>query len=83
MCIPIHVSGKGYDRILFRVPLPYKIGEDLYPGNMDEKVRCEAATYIYVREDFLDVPVPMLLGFGFSTDINVSLTLRVRPRNQV
>lgn len=75
MCIPIHVNWNGYKRVLFRVPLPYKIGEDEFPGNLDEKIRCEAATYIYIRQHCPEVPIPMLLGFGFSTGIRVSLLL--------
>ncbi|KIW76720.1 hypothetical protein Z517_09164 [Fonsecaea pedrosoi CBS 271.37] len=68
--VPIHVDWKGLERVLFRVPLPYKIGEDLLPGNMDEKVRCEAAIYIYIHQHCPDVPIPMLLGFGVSTGID-------------
>ncbi|OAL30140.1 hypothetical protein AYO20_08856 [Fonsecaea nubica] len=36
---------------------------------MDEKVRCEATTYIYIHQHCPDVPIPMLLGFGASTEI--------------
>ena len=29
-------------RVLIRFPLLYKVGESAYPGNADEKLRCEA-----------------------------------------
>lgn len=84
LCIPIHVNWNGHKRVLFRVPLPYKIGEDHFPGNVDEKIRCEAATYIYIRQHCPEVPIPMLLGFGLPTGIsftpleNSSLLCRLR-----
>ncbi|KZF25522.1 hypothetical protein L228DRAFT_255211 [Xylona heveae TC161] len=48
----------------FRVPLPFKIGEYFEPGNAEEKVRSEAATYIWIKENCPDVPIPTLRGFG-------------------
>lgn len=75
ICIPVHVKWKGYARVLFRVPLPYKIGEEKEPGKIDEKVRCEAATYIYIQTTCADVPIPRLWGFGFTDGFNVSLVL--------
>nr|KAK5449224.1 hypothetical protein LTR18_002313 [Exophiala xenobiotica] len=79
LCIPIHVNWNGHKRVLFRVPLPYKIGEEFFPGNVDEKIRCEAATYIYIRQCCPEVPIPMLLGFGLSTGISVSLVSLNNP----
>ncbi|KAL4954293.1 hypothetical protein BDW69DRAFT_205332 [Aspergillus filifer] len=38
----------------FRVPLPYKCGERYYPGNCEEKLRSEAATYIWINENCPD-----------------------------
>lgn len=64
--IPIHLNWNGRSRVLLRIPLPYKLGETRYPGNIDEKLRCEAATYAYIQERSPDVPIPMLWGFGFS-----------------
>jgi hypothetical protein len=40
LCIPVHVNWNGHNRVLFCVPLPYKIGEKFCPGNIDEKIRC-------------------------------------------
>ncbi len=35
-------------RIIIRFPLLYKVGELNYPGNIDEKLRCEVVTYIWI-----------------------------------
>ncbi|CAG8426436.1 unnamed protein product [Penicillium salamii] len=49
---------------LIRFPLPYKVGEARNPGNVDEKLRCEAATFIWIHEKCPEVPMPQLWGFG-------------------
>lgn len=69
-CIPVYIVASARhptlpQRLLIRFPLPYKIGEDFYQGNVDEKLRCEAATYIWLRSHCPVVPIPQLLGFGF------------------
>ena len=38
-------------RVIIRFPLPYKVGEAFCPGNVDEKIRCEAATYIWLHQN--------------------------------
>lgn len=50
-CLPIYLvassrTAKLPQKAIIRFPLPYKIGEEHYPGNVDEKLRCEAATYV-------------------------------------
>jgi len=68
VCIPVHVDNWGRHpgrRVVIRFPLPYKIGESTYPGNADEKLRCEAATFIWIQDNCPDVPMPYLWGFGF------------------
>ncbi len=67
MCLPVHVKTKNRPdkRVMFRLPLPYKAGEESFAGNMEEKLRCEAATYIWIRNNCPDVPIPQLLGFAF------------------
>ncbi|EDN94991.1 predicted protein [Sclerotinia sclerotiorum 1980 UF-70] len=52
-------------RVMIRFPLPYKIGESTFPGNADEKLRCEVATFIWIQENCSHVPIPYLWGFGF------------------
>ncbi|KAI9721625.1 MAG: hypothetical protein M1828_005116 [Chrysothrix sp. TS-e1954] len=50
-----------------RFPLPYKVGEAFRPGNADEKIRCEAGAYAWLRENCADVPIPHLYGFAVSS----------------
>jgi hypothetical protein len=45
-------------------PLPYKVGESRNPGNVDEKLRCEAATFIWIHENCPEILIPQLWGFG-------------------
>ena len=75
ICLPVNICGWGKHmgrRVLVRFPLPYKTGEMEHPGNADEKLRCEAATYIWIRENCPDVPIPRLWGFAFSDGHSVS-----------
>lgn len=68
VCIPVYVDHWKKNpgrRVLIRFPLPYKIGESTFPGNADEKLRCEAATYVWMQDHCPDVPIPFLWGFGF------------------
>ncbi|KAL5336614.1 hypothetical protein BJX70DRAFT_400402 [Aspergillus crustosus] len=48
----------------FRVPLPYKAGEHHYLGNCEERLRSEAATYIWINKNCPEVPTAVLRGFG-------------------
>ncbi|OJJ36408.1 hypothetical protein ASPWEDRAFT_49912 [Aspergillus wentii DTO 134E9] len=64
VCIPVYVNSSDH-RVLIRNPLPFKIGEDNYPGNVDEKLRCEVATYIWIRKNCPTVSIPHLYGFAF------------------
>jgi hypothetical protein len=67
VCIPLYVSKQGQDaerRALIRFPLPYKVGEFKNPGNVDEKLRCEAATFIWMHHHCPEVSIPQLWGFG-------------------
>ncbi|KAL4891609.1 hypothetical protein BDV59DRAFT_194291 [Aspergillus ambiguus] len=68
ICIPVFIDQprQPLPKMAFRVPLPYKVGEDFYPGNCEEKLRCEAATYIWIGKNCPDVPIPTLRGFGVS-----------------
>ncbi|RAK95374.1 uncharacterized protein BO80DRAFT_459816 [Aspergillus ibericus CBS 121593] len=54
-------------RVLLRIPLPYCIGEAFRPGNGDEKIRCEAATYAWIETNCPDIPIPKLYVFAAST----------------
>ncbi|KAL1971002.1 hypothetical protein VTN77DRAFT_2836 [Rasamsonia byssochlamydoides] len=68
VCIPVYInrsSACDARTVLVRIPLPFKVGEAEHPGNVDEKLRCEVATYIWMQENCPDVPIPSLFGFGF------------------
>ena len=78
MCVPIHIKENTIyrrRRVLIRFPLPYKVGEKSYPGNADEKLRCEAATYIWIQEKCPGVPIPHLIGFSFSNEYCVRFSI--------
>jgi hypothetical protein len=75
VCIPIYVdnwAGHPGKRVLIRFHLPYKVGESKNPGNSDEKLRCEAATFIWIQENRPSIPIPYLWGFGFAGGRSVS-----------
>ncbi|PWY88822.1 hypothetical protein BO94DRAFT_623886 [Aspergillus sclerotioniger CBS 115572] len=68
VCIPVTVGHPQCNkRVLLRVPLPYRIGEAFRPGNGDEKIRYEAATYAWIGGNCPDVSIPRLYGFAAST----------------
>ncbi|KAK8149964.1 hypothetical protein G3M48_004908 [Beauveria asiatica] len=74
LCVPVHVHIdpvallKVPEFVMIRFPLPYRVGETTRPGNSDEKLNCEAATYAWLRENCPSVPIPRLYGFGLSTN---------------
>ena len=75
VCIPAFVQGRKdgtQKKVIIRIPLPYKLGESENAGNVEEKVRCEAATYIWIRNNCPSVPIPRLWGFGFTGGLCVS-----------
>ncbi|EEP82830.1 predicted protein [Uncinocarpus reesii 1704] len=72
LCVPVTVAGwKGKkqagDRVILRLPLPYRDGEAFRPGNGDEKIRTEAGTYVWLQGQCPEIPIPKLYGFGLST----------------
>ncbi len=75
ICLPVNVSNwskHSGKRVIVRFPLPYKTGDLECPGNADEKLRCEAAAFAWIEENFPDVPIPRLWGFAFSDGYSVS-----------
>ncbi|MCJ1446451.1 MAG: hypothetical protein MMC23_006956 [Stictis urceolatum] len=66
ICIPVSVSNHQIRRVVIRFPIPYKIGEVHFPGNTDEKIITEAATYALLDEICPEVPRPQLLGYALS-----------------
>lgn len=76
LCIPVYIHSSGRARpskLAFRVPLPYKVGEETFPGNAEEKLRSEAATYIWITENCPDIPIPKLRGFGVPGGLSVGI----------
>lgn len=65
-CIPIHISNhpKLPRQVIIRFPQPFKVGEAFDPGNVDEKLRAEAATYIWLRRNCPAIPIPRLFAIG-------------------
>ncbi|KAL9031469.1 MAG: hypothetical protein Q9196_000491 [Gyalolechia fulgens] len=71
MCVPAYVKGWercAEKRVMIRFPLPYKVGEEEVPGNAEEKLRCEAATYAWIQDNCPEIPIVRLLGFSFADD---------------
>ncbi|KAG5207327.1 hypothetical protein GTR04_6868 [Trichophyton interdigitale] len=67
LCIPVYVANPGGEEpipLAFKLPLPYMVGEEEFPGNAEEKLRTEAATHIWVSQNCPDIPLPKLYGFG-------------------
>lgn len=62
LCVPVEV--KGFGHVIIRFPLPYRVGDGFFPGNRDEKVRCEAATYAWMQQHCPAIPIPRLHGFA-------------------
>lgn len=71
VCVPVSIKDwkarkQPGTRVLLRLPLPYRVGEEYCPGNSDEKIRCEAGTYVWLQENCPDIPIPRLYGFATS-----------------
>lgn len=80
VCIRVDVDAQRRDftkQLMIRFPLPYRVGENFCPGNVDEKVCCEVGTYAWLQENCPTVPIPQLYGFGLSTGQTVCPPLYV------
>jgi hypothetical protein len=76
VCIPVGVHDRSGDvirKVLMRCPMGHKLAENRYPGTIDEKIGAEVATYVWMQEHCPDVPIPPLLGFGFSDGRQVGM----------
>lgn len=82
LCIPVTIRDWSREqpgnRVLLRLPLPYKIGEAFRPGNADEKIRCEAGTYAWLQEKHPSIPIPRLYGFSLSSGESVGLSIIIK-----
>ena len=77
--VVIPVTTGGNTRVVIRCPLPPKIAEDRNPGSIDEKLACEAATYIWMQENCSSIRIPFLHGFGFRDGRHVCANLLCSP----
>ncbi|CRK42141.1 hypothetical protein BN1708_008672 [Verticillium longisporum] len=67
VCVMVAVKSSGRSTTyVLRCPFPHRVAESQYPGTMDEKLRCEVATYIWIEEHCRDIPIPKLHAFGFT-----------------
>lgn len=69
ICIQIYMFEKHHSRlfpaVMFRVALPFGVGEGFCPGTVEEKIRSEAANYAWLEKFSPTVPIPRLVGIGF------------------
>lgn len=72
VCIPVYLDNKTQNpSLIVRLPLPYRVGETLNPGNADEKILCEVGTYAWLQQNCPKLPIPRLHGYGLSTGQSV------------
>jgi hypothetical protein len=53
VCAPVYVDDwvrSPRKRVLIRYALPFKLAESQCPGNVEETLRCEAATFIWIKQ---------------------------------
>lgn len=83
ICLPIDILDTRLDKLpsraMMRVAMPHAVGESFSPGIVDEKVRCEAATYVWLQRECPDIPIPQLLGVGLPGGRTVCLPLFTLP----
>lgn len=83
ICLPIHIDRSQNPtlppRAIIRFALPFNCGEAFSPGSIEEKVRCEAATYVWLHKECPSVPIPQLYGIGLPGSQSVSTSLSCCP----
>lgn len=81
-CIPIRInsgaSGNKDRKVLLRCPMEYRLRDA-----MEEKLRCEAATYIWMQENCPEIPIPQLFAFGFPDGRHVRVPLLCSKCNRL
>jgi hypothetical protein len=70
ICLPLDINRTHNTshlplQAILRFALPFRCGEEYSPGNVEEKLRCEAATYIWLQRHCPSIPTPRLLAMGF------------------
>ncbi|KAM4065851.1 aminoglycoside phosphotransferase [Hirsutella rhossiliensis] len=65
LCLLVAVSEGACQRVVvFRCPMAHKLAEDVYAGTIDEKLRSEVATYVWMQEHCANIRIPALYAFG-------------------
>jgi hypothetical protein len=70
ICLPLDINRTTRTlslprQAILRFALPFRCGEEYSPGNVEEKLRCEAATYVWLQRHCPSIPTPRLLAMGF------------------
>lgn len=63
--------------VYLRLPFLHRIGECTFPGNVDEKIRTETGTYLWLQKHCPDIPIPTLHAFGLPNGLTVCLTAHI------
>ena len=68
ICFPLTIKHSDAPplKLYFRCAMPHKLGELRSAGAVDEKMRCEVATYAWMQQNCSDIRIPYLYGFGLT-----------------
>ncbi|KAJ4512100.1 hypothetical protein HRR83_006057 [Exophiala dermatitidis] len=72
VCIPVFISNWRARRVLIRCPFPHRLGGLHKTTLMEEKLRCEAASFAWLSRNCPRVPIPHLFGFGLPGGLQFS-----------
>ncbi len=72
LCVPVFISNWHARRVLIRCPFPHRLGGLHTTALMEEKLRCEAASFAHLSRNHPRVPIPHLWGFGLPGGLHVS-----------
>jgi len=68
-CIPVCITNWRAPRVLIRCPIPFYLDSHA----IDEKLRCEAAAFLWIPQHCPAVPVPKLCALGLPNGLSVSV----------
>ena len=74
-CIPVSISNWGPKRLLIRCPFPHRLGALQSNNLLNEKLRCEAATYAWIVKNCPRTPIPCIWGFGLPDGTSVCVEM--------
>lgn len=72
LCVPVFINNWHMRRVLVRCPFPHRLGGLHATALLEEKLRCEAASFAHLSRNHSRVPIPRLLGFGLPGGLHVS-----------